>query len=68
MQFLSSEKGLKVRKIIPMCSYQIDFNCAAMNVKPQGGGRATHRVLTVRSVPRVVILIIQDIFRVENLT
>ena len=32
------------------------------------GGRATHGVLTVRSVPRVWILIVQDIPRVENLT
>ena len=38
-------------------------------LSPRGGGsRASHGVLTVRSVPRVGILIVQDIRRVGNLT
>ena len=44
---------------------------APINAKPRGGGgggRPNHRVLTVRSVPRLGILSIRDIPRVGNLT
>ena len=45
------------------------YRYAPIKVKPQEeGGRATHGVLTVRAVPRVRILIVQDIPRVRNFT